>query len=132
MQRDHKERYKLDIPLIIVDDILEGLKEIIGYVRDKVNVPVIGITGSTGKTTTRMMTVSILSQFGKVLTSDKNINTLWGISELLMTLSDEKYVVLEIGMDCKGEIKMQCEGLKPNIGGILNVGYVHGEKCWWY
>jgi len=74
------------------------------------------------------MTVSILSQFGKVLTSDKNINTLWGNSELLMTFSDEKYVVLEIGMDSKGEIKMQCEGLKPNIGGILNVGYVHGEN----
>ncbi len=74
------------------------------------------------------MTVSILSQFGKVLTSDKNINTLWGNSELLMTFSDEKYVALEIGMDSKGEIKMQCEGLKPNIGGILNVGYVHGEN----
>jgi len=128
MQRDHKERYKLDIPLIIVDDILVGLKEIIGYVRDKINTPVIGITGSTGKTTTRMMTVSILSQFGKVLTSDKNINTLWGNSELLMTLSEEKYVVLEIGMDSKGEIKMQCDGLKPDIGGILNVGYVHGEN----
>ncbi len=128
MQKDHKERYKLDIPLIIVDDILDGLKEIIGYVRDKVNTPVVGITGSTGKTTTRMMTVSILSQFGKVLTSDKNINTLWGNGELLMSLSDEKYVVLEIGMDSKGEIKMQCDGLKPDIGGILNVGYVHGEN----
>ncbi|HOK59696.1 MAG TPA: UDP-N-acetylmuramoyl-tripeptide--D-alanyl-D-alanine ligase, partial [Candidatus Dojkabacteria bacterium] len=58
MQRNHKGRYKLDIPLIIVDDILEGLKEIIEYVRDKVNTPVIGITGSTGKTTTRMMSVS--------------------------------------------------------------------------
>lgn len=128
MQRDHLKRYDLKIPLIVVDNILEGLKEITEYVRGKVTVLVIGITGSTGKTTTRMMTSSILSQFSDVLTSERNINTLWGNSELLMAFSNEKYIVLEIGMDMKDEIKIQCQGLKPDIGCILNIGYVHGEK----
>ena len=128
MQRDHLRKYDIKIPLIVVDNILDGLKEITGYVRDRIKVSVIGITGSTGKTTTRMMVSSILSQFGDVLTSDRNLNTLWGNGELLMKFSNEKYIVLEIGMDMKDEIKIQCQGLKPDIGCILNVGYVHGEK----
>lgn len=128
-RKDHlKEMGEFQKPLIVVEDIEEGLEKIVGMVREHITVPVIAITGSTGKTTTREMLSTILSLKGKVLNSDRNYNTLWGNAQLLSTFNGHDYVVLEFGMDRSGEIASQCRAINPDMGILLNVGSVHAEK----
>jgi len=112
-------------PIIVVEDIQQGLGKILRLMRGKIDVPVIAITGSTGKTTTREMIAEILSERGRVLRSDRNFNTLWGNAQVLAKYDNHDFIVLEFGMDTKGEIKSQCDSLLPDIGILLNVGYVH-------
>lgn len=126
-----KDNVKGDInttcPIIVVEDIMEALEKILNIVRENIEVPIIAITGSTGKTTTREMLAKVLSKKGKVLTSDRNYNTLWGNAYLLSTYTDEKYIVLEFGMDKMDEIASQCRAIKPDMGILLNVGHVHAQ-----
>lgn len=125
-QREKLEKTgKLIHPLIIVDDIQKALEKIVILTREKISVPVVAVTGSTGKTTTREMISSILSTGGKVLRSERNYNTLWGNAQILARFDDHDYIVLEIGMDRKGEIASQSTALRPDSGILLNVGYVH-------
>ncbi|NTW90845.1 MAG: hypothetical protein HGA35_02785, partial [Erysipelotrichaceae bacterium] len=71
-------------PVILVDSIKEGLQKILNYSVSFINVPIIGITGSAGKTTTRKMLTTILSGDEKVLSTEgTNINTVWGNAVLL-------------------------------------------------
>jgi UDP-N-acetylmuramoyl-tripeptide--D-alanyl-D-alanine ligase len=116
-------------PVILTDNVLDTLGKIVNMYTEEIkrNAKIIAITGSTGKTTTREMISSVLHEDGRVLHSDKNFNTLWGNAEILDNYTDEKYVVLEFGMDKKGEIKALCEAINPNAGVFLNVGYVHAE-----
>jgi UDP-N-acetylmuramoyl-tripeptide--D-alanyl-D-alanine ligase len=125
-----RDRLKNDLggPIIVVDSIEEGLEKIVKMVRDNIKIPIIGITGSTGKTVTREMLSSILSTKGRVLKSERNYNTLWGNAIVLSEYDNHDYVVLEVGMDRKGEIAWQCRALQPDIGALLNVGYVHAMQ----
>ena len=118
----------LQKPLIVVDNIEEGLEKIVNVLFSDILAPRIAITGSTGKTTTREMLVKILKDRGSVLSTDSNINTLWGNAKLLSKYTDEEYIVLEMGMDRTGEIGWQCRALEPDLGVILNIGYVHAEN----
>jgi UDP-N-acetylmuramoyl-tripeptide--D-alanyl-D-alanine ligase len=115
-------------PIIIVEDIMIALEKILNIVREKIDVPILAITGSTGKTTTREMLSKILSLKGKVLTSSRNYNTLWGNAYVLTQYTNQKYIVLEFGMDKRGEIASQCRAIKPNLGILLNVGHVHAQR----
>lgn len=115
-------------PLIVVDSIEEGLEKIVNILFSDILAPRIAIIGSTGKTTTREMLVKILSNKGTVLSTDSNINTLWGNAKLLSKYNGEEYVVLEMGMDRAGEIGWQCRAIEPDLGVILNIGYVHAEN----
>jgi UDP-N-acetylmuramoyl-tripeptide--D-alanyl-D-alanine ligase len=114
-------------PIIVVEDIMIALEKILGIVREKIDVPIIAITGSTGKTTTREMLSKVLSLNGKVLTSNRNYNTLWGNAYVLSQYTNQKYVILEFGMDKIGEIASQCRAIKPDLGILLNVGHVHAQ-----
>lgn len=129
------ERSKIDLikdctsPIILTDNVLDTLGEIVNLFLEDIRkeAKIIAITGSTGKTTTREMITSVLNEDGRVLHSDRNFNTLWGNAELLDDYTDEKYIVLEFGMDKRGEIKAQCNAIQPDAGVFLNVGYVHAE-----
>jgi len=113
-------------PVIFVDSIKEGLQKILNYSISSIKVPVIGITGSAGKTTTRKMLTTILAGDGKVLSTEgNNINTVWGNAALLSKYTNEKYIVLECGMDHAGEIAWHMNAVDPDIGILLNVSYVH-------
>lgn len=112
-------------PLIVVDSIEEGLEKVVNVLFSSILAPKIAITGSTGKTTTREMLVKILKDKGSVLSTDSNINTLWGNAKLLSKYNNENFIVLEMGMDRVGEIGWQCRALEPDLGVILNIGYVH-------
>ena len=116
-------------PIILVDSIKEGLQKILNYSVSFINAPIIGITGSAGKTTTRKMLTTILSGDGEVLSTEgNNINTVWGNAVLLSHYADEKYIVLECGMDHAGEIAWHMNSVNPDLGILLNVGYVHAEN----
>lgn len=117
----------VDKPIVFVDSIQEGLQKVLNYATSSIAAPIIAITGSTGKTTTRQMLATILEEDGDVLTSD-HANTVWGNAALLSQYTNEKYIVLECGMDRAGEIAWHVNSVDPDLGILLNIGYVHAEK----
>ena len=116
-----------DKPIILVDTIEEGLQKVINFAISPITAPIVAITGSTGKTTTKQMLVTILQSEMNVLFSD-NFNTVWGNAILLSDYYNEDVVVLECGMDRQGEIAWHCNSFDPDLGILLNIGHVHAEK----
>lgn len=114
-------------PVILVDSIEEGLKKILNYSIGYIKKPVVGITGSTGKSTTRRMIVHILERHLSVLSSNK-YNTVWGNARLLGQYAGEDAIILECGMDRIGEIAWHVNSVDPDIGVLLNICDVHAEK----
>ncbi len=114
-------------PIILVDTIEEGLQKLLNFSISSITAPIVAITGSTGKTTTRQMLSTILREDGSVLTTD-NANTVWGNANLLSQYVNEKYIALECGMDRAGEIAWHVNSVDPDLGILLNVGDVHAEK----
>jgi UDP-N-acetylmuramoyl-tripeptide--D-alanyl-D-alanine ligase len=114
-------------PIILVDSIEEGLMKTLNYAISHITAPVVAITGSTGKTTTKQMLVTILKRQMKVLYGQKS-NTVWGNAVILSQYDDHDVIVLECGMDRKGEIAWHVNSVDPDLGILLNVGHVHGES----
>lgn len=114
-------------PVILTGDILDTLGKILDIALEDIRnkAKIIAVTGSTGKTTTREMLSCVLSRDGGVLHSSKNFNTLWGNAEVLDDYTDERYIVLEFGVDKPGEIVSQCKAINPDAGILLNIGFVH-------
>lgn len=114
--------------VVIVPETLRALQDIAHSVRLKYDIPVIGVTGSNGKSTTKEMISSILSKKWKVLKSEGNINNHIGVPLTILKLMPEhKAVVLEMAMRAKGEIKRLSEIAIPTIGVITNIGPAHLE-----
>ncbi|MGA1874623.1 MAG: UDP-N-acetylmuramoyl-tripeptide--D-alanyl-D-alanine ligase [bacterium] len=114
--------------LIRVADRLQALQETAGYVRRKIRVPLIAVTGSNGKTSTKEMIASILSGQGRVLKTEGNRNNLIGLPLTLCRLSSDIHsVVLELGMNKYGEIRRLAEICQPDIGVVTNIGPAHLE-----
>lgn len=118
-----------DIRQIIVSDTTEALGKIAAYWRRKFSIPVIAITGSVGKTTTRNMVASILiAAFGEkhVLVPEKNFNNHWGLPLVLSRLNQQhKIAVLEMGMNHLEEIRYLMKIAQPSIAVITNAGANH-------
>ena len=114
-------------PIILVDSIEEGLKKILNFSIGYIKKPVVGITGSTGKSTTRRMTAHILERHMNILTSNR-YNTVWGNAKLLGEYTNEDAILLECGMDRVGEISWHVNSVDPDIGVLLNICDVHAEK----
>jgi UDP-N-acetylmuramoyl-tripeptide--D-alanyl-D-alanine ligase len=116
------------LPQIIVPNTTLALGDLAHYWRSKFNIPVVGITGSVGKTTTKQMVAAILSQCGKTLYSEGNKNNYYGVPLTLFQLnSDYEYAVIEMGADRAGEIKYLANVAKPTVGIITMVAPVHIE-----
>lgn len=114
-------------PIILVDSIEEGLMKILNFSIGYIKKPVVAITGSTGKSTTRAMLAHIAENHLKILSSNR-YNTVWGNARLLGQYNGEDAIVLECGMDRVGEIAWHVNSVDPDIGVFLNVCDVHGEK----
>lgn len=112
---------------VFVDDVGDALYQVAQAWRAEFSIPVIGITGSIGKTTTRHMIVSVLENTGKkCLTPEKNYNTRIGIALTLFRLTDEhNYAVMEIGISRRGEMKFLAKLAKPTMGVITCVAHSH-------
>jgi len=115
-----------DRVIIYVKDTLKALQDFAHFLRMKLDIPVVAITGSNGKTTTKEMLYSVLSGSFKTLKNEGNFNNHIGLPLSLMRLElDHEVVVLEMGMNAPGEIKRLCEIAVPTHGVITNIGSAH-------
>lgn len=114
--------------LIGVPDVLAALQQAAGFHRRRFNLPVIGVTGSSGKTTTKDFIAGVLSGSLKVLKTEGNLNNEIGLPLTLMRLDDScRAAVLEMGMSAPGEIALLAQIAAPAIGVITNIGEAHLE-----
>ncbi|PKM92615.1 MAG: hypothetical protein CVU80_02430 [Elusimicrobia bacterium HGW-Elusimicrobia-4] len=114
------------LPAIYVKDTTTALQDFAKHYRHKFNVKVIGITGSNGKTTTKDILTSVLSQKSSVLSTAGNFNNHIGLPLTLFQLEKKhRYCVLEMGANHKGEIAHLCEISSPSAGIITNIGTAH-------
>ncbi len=119
----------LSIPVVQVEDTLRALGDLAAMLRNRFSGPVVGITGTSGKTTTKEMLASILSRTGDGLKSAGNYNNLIGVPLTLFNLKSEHcWAVVEMGMSERGEIARLTEIVRPEIGLITNVGRAHLES----
>jgi len=117
-----------EMPLVMVSDPLDALQELGRYYRSLFAIPVIGVTGSIGKTTTKDLVSGVLSQRFRVLKSEGNYNNEIGLPLTLMRLNRSHQVaVLEMAMRGKGEIAALCKLSSPVVGVITNIGKAHLE-----
>lgn len=118
----------LSIPVIQVRDTLQALGDLAAAVRRRFDGPVVGITGTSGKTTTKEMLAAILARTGPGLKSAGNFNNLVGVPLTLFGLAAEhRWAVIEMGMSARGEIARLAQIAAPRIGVITNVGAAHLE-----
>ncbi|GHI01331.1 UDP-N-acetylmuramoyl-tripeptide--D-alanyl-D-alanine ligase [Neobacillus kokaensis] len=115
-----------NLPIIIVEDCLAALQELARKYRQELNVKVVGITGSNGKTTTKDMTASLLSLKYKVQKTEGNFNNHIGLPLTVLSLSeDTEIAVLEMGMSGRGEIEFLTKLACPDAVVITNIGESH-------
>ncbi|MEA5058282.1 UDP-N-acetylmuramoyl-tripeptide--D-alanyl-D-alanine ligase [Anaerotignum propionicum] len=114
--------------LLLVPDVKKALLKLAAHYRNKFNIPFIGITGSVGKTTTKDMVASVLSQKYDILWTQGNYNNDIGVPLTLFRLEDHHEIaVIEMGMNHFGEIHALAEVVRPQLGLISNVGVAHIE-----
>ncbi len=116
-----------EVTIVKVDDIKYAMLKIASYIRNKYKyIPLIMITGSVGKTTTKELLSHILSFKYSILKNDGNKNNYIGICETIYKLSnDYDFVILEVGMNHFGEIDEITSMLNPDYAGITNIGTSH-------
>ena len=114
------------VTCITVPDTLRALGDLAAFHRERFSLPVIAITGSNGKTTTKEMLAAILSRTGTGLKTAGNLNNLIGLPKMLLQLREEhQWAVLEMGMSEPGEIDRMAEIARPQVGVITNVSPAH-------
>ena len=111
--------------VVEVEDTTLALQQIASYKRSKINIPVVAITGSVGKTSTKDMISSVLETKYKVCKTKGNLNNHLGVPLTILSLKDEDILVVEMGMNHLGEISVLSNIAKPTIGVITNVGTAH-------
>lgn len=111
--------------IVKVKDTIKAFGEIAAYKRDLYNIPVIGVTGSVGKTSTKDIIASVLSQKFNTLKTEGNNNNHIGLPSTLLRLKNEEAAVVEMGMNHFGEISYLSKIAKPSIVVITNIGTSH-------
>ena len=115
-----------DSRLIHVDDCLQTFKDLAREHRRQFDIPVIGITGTNGKTTTKELIRAVLSECYNVMATEGNFNNDVGVPKTLFRLNeDHDIAVVEMGASHPGDIKTLVETAEPNCGLITNVGRAH-------
>ena len=123
-----QEEYLDDMVYILVKDSLDALKEFATAYRSKFNIPIVAITGSVGKTTTKDMIASVLNEKYNVLKTEGNFNSEIGVPLTALNLmSNHEIAVIELGMDHVGEISGTSKIVKPDTAVYTNIGIAHIE-----
>ena len=125
------QRLDLTPPLCLrVDNSISALQQIARFWRRKLDLRVIGITGSVGKSTTKEMVAEVLGTRYRTLRSPGNLNNEIGLPLTILRLgSGYERAVLEMGFYVPGEIQFLCDIAQPQIGVVTNVGTVHAERA---
>ncbi len=114
------------IPQLQVDDTLQAYQQLARWWRDQFDIPVIAVTGSAGKTTTKELIAAVLSTQGNVVKTLANYNNEIGVPKTLLELdSNHDYAVIEMAMRGSGQIALLTQIARPTIGMITNVGTAH-------
>jgi UDP-N-acetylmuramoyl-tripeptide--D-alanyl-D-alanine ligase len=114
--------------LLGVRDTLEAYQRLATHYRNRFPIPVIAITGSNGKTTTKEMVAQVVAQRWKTLKTEGNLNNRIGVPQTLFHLSPRhQAAVIEMGVDQQGQTARLCEIARPTIGVITNIGPDHLE-----
>ncbi len=114
---------------ILVEDTRLALLDLAGHYRSKFNIPVIGITGSVGKTTTKEMTHAVMSSKYNTLKNEGNLNNEIGVPLTLFRLDKtHEAAVIEMGMSGFNEISRMTKAVRPDVAIISNIGVSHIEK----
>jgi len=113
---------------LLVEDALTALQQLANYHRKKLTIPIIGITGSNGKTTTKELISSVLSAKYKTLSTKGNYNNHIGVPLTVLEINDSHEIaVVEMGANHQGEIEFLCNICEPTHGMITNIGKAHLE-----
>ncbi len=113
---------------IKVEDTRDALYKLSNYIRNEYDIPLIAVTGSNGKTTTKELIYHILSSKYNVLKNDKSENNIYGVSNTLFKLNkDYDLIVMELGSNHIGEISELSNMCNPTLGVITNIGSSHLE-----
>ncbi|WP_353959422.1 UDP-N-acetylmuramoyl-tripeptide--D-alanyl-D-alanine ligase [Mucilaginibacter aquaedulcis] len=120
--------YQLGDQYLLVDDVLSTLQDLARYHRRQLNIPVIGLTGTNGKTTTKELINAVLSQHFKTQATQGNLNNHIGVPLTILTIDNtHKAAVIEMGANHQKEIELLCSISQPSHGMITNVGKAHLE-----
>ncbi|MGY3729274.1 UDP-N-acetylmuramoyl-tripeptide--D-alanyl-D-alanine ligase [Lactococcus termiticola] len=120
--------HPVDEPHLLVDDALTAFQKLAAYYLEKTQVPVVAVTGSNGKTTTKDMIAAVLSKKFKTYKTQGNHNNEIGLPYTVLAMPDDtEMLVLEMGMDHPGDIDFLSELAKPELAVITLIGEAHLE-----
>tara|TARA_R110001606_G_scaffold7423_5_gene32926 strand:+ start:13241 stop:14500 length:1260 start_codon:yes stop_codon:yes gene_type:complete len=124
---DEKE-YQTNDTIILVTDVLETLQKLANFHRTQLNIPMIGLTGSNGKTTTKELIHAVLSTKYKTVATKGNLNNHIGVPLTLLSITpDTEIGIIEMGANHQKEIEFLCSICEPDFGYITNFGKAHLE-----
>lgn len=126
IDNEYDIKKNINIPYIRVEDTEEALRDLARAYRNELDIKIIGITGSNGKTTTKDLLSSVLSKKYKVQKTIGNLNNQIGVPKTILSLEEDTQIgVIELGTDNFGDISLTTSIAKPDIAAILNIGDSH-------
>lgn len=124
----NKEYISSEMNYLLVEDGVAFIQQLAKYLRQVDNLPVVAVTGSTGKTSTKDLLTAVLAMTGKIVATKGNHNNELGLPLTMCGIEeDTTAVVVEMGMRGLGQIDFLCQLAAPNYGIITNIGKVHSE-----
>lgn len=113
---------------LLVDSVLKATQEIAGFYRRTLGIPVVGVTGSVGKTSTKEFIAAVLSRKYRVHKTKGNLNNQWGVPFTIFGMNEnDEAAVIEMGISDMGEMDELARMARPNIAVITNIGESHLE-----
>lgn len=125
---ERREEFSSIPEIIIVDNVLTCLQELANYHRSKLKIPVVALTGSNGKTTTKELMYAALSAKYSCYATKGNLNNHIGVPLSLLEITNKHEIaIIEMGANHQGEIAQLCQIAEPSLGLITNIGLAHLE-----
>lgn len=123
-----EENYKINNNCLLVKDVLSTLQQLANYYRNQLSIPIIAITGSNGKTTTKELLAAVLREVFKVCYTKGNLNNHIGVPLTLLSIKPtDEIAIIEMGANHPKEIADLCKIAQPDFGYITNFGKAHLE-----